>query len=712
MSEPVPTRIICPGCQAVHEVETNFCGRCGTALGASGRQTATTEQVEVVTRAESVPSGPMQTAQTEPAKIITAQVQVDPWIGRLIDGRYRVLAKLGHGGMGIVYKVEHQRMGKIAAMKVLHRELAADKEVVKRFRREAEAVSKLTHPNTVQTFDFGTTEGALYLVMEYVRGEDLGAVLRRDGPLPFKRAAPIFIQICNALGEAHELGIVHRDLKPENILVSRSKDGTDHVKVLDFGLAKINEREEAAEVTGRGAIVGTPYYMSPEQIRGEVLDHRSDIYSLGAMMYRITTGEHPFHAQTPVGVLTKHLTDEVVPPRSRRPDLAIDPRIEAIILRAMAKKREARYATIDSMREDLERAKEELHISGSARIDLGAQRTPPSGAKAVMAGAGVPGIGEPVGPTPTPVRMDRRAAEGSSTAAEPRLNRDDFEAFERSLRRRGYVRLVIVPLLLLAIAGGIFGVIRWQRQQPHDAEIEPNNDTDHATLIPLGKPVRGKIGQRLSETQSDRDYYKVKLPKRSGPQKLTVSVTAIKTMDLAVAVYDPSADKIVAEADNLGVGEPEKIPGLAVSGDTVYVAVYESKALATVTEDVTDAYELTVTAAPFGDDEEREPNDFDSDALPIGVGESKTGLLQKIDDEDRWRWDGPDGKYTISVTGLPPVVPARLRAGDSVPSAQLTQTVDLKHGEMVTVLRDDPDPKRNERVNILGTDATYTLVIK
>src|SRR5688572_10527755 len=232
---------------------------------------------------------------------------VDPLLGRLIDARYRVISRLGHGGMGVVYKVEHQRMGKIAAMKVLHRELVSDKEVVKRFRREAEAVSKLTHPNTVQTFDFGTADGAMYLVMEYVRGEDLGAILRRDGPLAFRRAAPIFIQICAALAEAHELGIVHRDLKPENILVTRTKEGSDHVKVLDFGLAKLSEREEAAEVTGRGTIIGTPYYMSPEQIRGETLDHRSDIYSLGAMMYRILTGEHPFHAQTPVGVLTKHL---------------------------------------------------------------------------------------------------------------------------------------------------------------------------------------------------------------------------------------------------------------------------------------------------------------------------------------------------------------------------------------------------------------------
>jgi serine/threonine-protein kinase len=253
--------MVCPGCQTVYEAETNYCGRCGQDL----RGLWTTKP-----HARISSPGPQGATATAPAPA----KEVDPWLNRVVDSRYRVHARLGQGGMGVVYKVEHQRMGKIAAMKVLHRDLAADREVVKRFRREAEAVSKLTHPNTVQTFDFGTFDGALYLVMEYVRGEDLGSIVRRDGALPWRRAAPILVQICGALGEAHELGIVHRDLKPENILVTRTKEGRDHVKVLDFGLAKLSEREEAAEVTGRGSIVGTPYYMSPEQIRGEALDHR------------------------------------------------------------------------------------------------------------------------------------------------------------------------------------------------------------------------------------------------------------------------------------------------------------------------------------------------------------------------------------------------------------------------------------------------------
>ena len=168
---------------------------------------------------------------------ITASNQA--WLGTIVDGRYRVLEVIGRGGMGVVYKVEHVRMGKIAAMKVLHRDLADDPDVVQRFEREAAAVSRLQHANAVQVFDFGAAQGALYLIMEYVRGQDLASIVERDGPLPFARAAPLLTQILGALTEAHELGIVHRDLKPDNVLVTRTTGGRDFAKVLDFGLAKL-----------------------------------------------------------------------------------------------------------------------------------------------------------------------------------------------------------------------------------------------------------------------------------------------------------------------------------------------------------------------------------------------------------------------------------------------------------------------------------------
>ena len=278
----------------------------------------------------------------------------DPLIGRVIDGRYRVLGKLGQGGMGSVYQVEHLAMGKIAAMKLLHPGLSEQPELLARFRREAEAVSRLSHPNTVQVFDFGHAEGLMYLVMELVRGKIFGVILRRDGPMAWDRARRILIQTCDALSEAHEAGIIHRNLKPENLLVSRARDGRDLVKVVDFGLAKLRAEDDSGQVTARGSLVGTPFYMSPEQIRADELDARSDIYSLGAVLYRMVTGEHPFAGNTPVAVLTQHLTDRLIPPSLRRPDLALDARIDPIIGKAMAKACEDRYADADEFRQALE----------------------------------------------------------------------------------------------------------------------------------------------------------------------------------------------------------------------------------------------------------------------------------------------------------------------------------------------------------------------
>src|SRR5712692_4334443 len=177
--------ITCPSCQASYEeIATRFCGRCGSDMRLSPD---------------------------------AGDGQPDQMLGRVIDSRYRILDKLGHGGTGSVYRVEHLAMGKIAAMKLLHPSLSHEGEVGRRFRREAEAVSRLSHPNTVQVFDFGTSGGLMYLVMELVRGEDLGTVLRRDGPMPFARICSIMVQVCDALSEAHEIGIVHRDIKPENL---------------------------------------------------------------------------------------------------------------------------------------------------------------------------------------------------------------------------------------------------------------------------------------------------------------------------------------------------------------------------------------------------------------------------------------------------------------------------------------------------------------
>jgi serine/threonine-protein kinase len=304
----------------------------------------------------------------------------DAWIGKVIDGRYRVQARVGTGGMGAVYRVEHVRMGKVAAMKVLHRELAKEDQIVKRFRREVEVVSRLNHPNIVQTFDFGSWEGLLYLIMEFVKGEDLGAIIKREGPLPVPRAIALGVQICSALDEAHHLGVMHRDLKPENIVCVRRRD-EEHAKVLDFGLAKLRERPGLGEITGAGNLIGTPYYMSPEQVRSEAVDHRTDIYSLGGTLYRVVTGQFPFDGNSPMGIMSKHLTDELVPPSERAPEQQIPPELDRIILRAMARNRDQRYGSAGEMRHDLEA------LLGIASGDRARSRSPTSAPRSIRSRA-------------------------------------------------------------------------------------------------------------------------------------------------------------------------------------------------------------------------------------------------------------------------------------------------------------------------------------
>ncbi|MCA9645835.1 MAG: protein kinase, partial [Myxococcales bacterium] len=248
----------CPECGAENSPASRFCNQCGSSLEHSGAP-----KREVVS----------------PEKI------ADPLLGMVIAERYRIVAPIGRGGMGVVYRVEHVRIGKLMALKLLTGELTSDSELVGRFKREALMVSKLSHPNTVQVFDFGTSDGLTYLAMEFLDGRDLGRLIEDSGCLDPVRVARLTIQICSSLAEAHGQGMIHRDLKPENIIVLQTREG-ELVKVLDFGLAKLRESSEMLEVTSRGAIVGTPYYMSPEQVRGEEVDQRSDIYSLGALMYK------------------------------------------------------------------------------------------------------------------------------------------------------------------------------------------------------------------------------------------------------------------------------------------------------------------------------------------------------------------------------------------------------------------------------------------
>ncbi len=283
----------------------------------------------------------------------------DPFIGReILSGQFRVLEKIGTGGMGSVYKASQPAMNRMVAIKILHPKLAGRKDLTSRFRREARAMSQLTHPNTAKVFMYGEAEedGSLYIVMEFLEGKNLNQTVRKEGPMPPERAIPILIQVCGALQEAHDLGIVHRDLKPENIFLSKQGGIQDFPKVLDFGLAKVTERQMqpgSVILTQEGMVFGTPEFMSPEQAQGRVLDARSDIYSLAVILYEVLTGKLPFSARTPMEYIQKHVMEPAIPLNERVPERKFPKGLEDVLGLALKKKPDERYQSAAAFGEAL-----------------------------------------------------------------------------------------------------------------------------------------------------------------------------------------------------------------------------------------------------------------------------------------------------------------------------------------------------------------------
>ena len=268
-------------------------------------------------------------------------------VGQTI-GNYLITAKLGEGGMGVVYLAEHPVIGRKVAMKAIHPELSRNPEVVSRFVTEAKAVNQIGNEHIVDIHDFGTTtDGEFYFIMEFLQGEALVDRLKHDAPMQPARALAIAAQVADALGASHQHGIIHRDLKPENIFLITKGHAPDFVKVLDFGLAKLTQGEDkVSHKTRTGSVMGTPYYMSPEQCEGKPnIDYRSDIYSLGVILFEMVTKCVPFGGEGYGEIIVKHITSPVPLPRSLNPLLPYA--VEAIILRAMAKRRNERFQSME-----------------------------------------------------------------------------------------------------------------------------------------------------------------------------------------------------------------------------------------------------------------------------------------------------------------------------------------------------------------------------
>jgi len=265
----------------------------------------------------------------------------DSLVGRVLAGKFQIEAFVGAGAMGSVYRARQLALDKVVAIKVLKPELATEAGFAARFKREAKAASSLDHPNSVLILDFGVEpDNLMYMAMEFLAGQNLSWLVSTAWPLPDDQIVSIMCQALSALARAHDVGVVHRDLKPDNIMIlgERNDDGHPVVKVCDFGIAKLITRKSGGEtraLTNLGMVLGTPEFMSPEQGRGEELDGRSDIYSLGVILFQILTGQLPFDSETPLGLVYKHAMEPLRPPIECNPNA--NPRLDGVVRRAMEK---------------------------------------------------------------------------------------------------------------------------------------------------------------------------------------------------------------------------------------------------------------------------------------------------------------------------------------------------------------------------------------
>jgi serine/threonine-protein kinase len=301
-------------------------------------------------------------AASPPAPIRGPAQPLENLIGRTLNHRYIVEDKIGEGGFGAVFRGKQIATGREVALKILHPHNVHDETIVARFRREAEACSKLRDPHTVTTYDFDETpDGILYLAMELLRGRALHHLQKADGPLGATRVLRILDQVAASLTEAHANGIVHRDMKPENVFIE-SRGGEDHVKVLDFGIAKVmSDDRQVPALTAVGQTLGTLEFMSPEQLRGQKLDGRSDIYALGMMAYEMLTGKLPFQsAKTPIDIINFHMKTEAPLPSKLADHIAIPAAVDAIIVKMVQKDRENRFADATALRVEIARAQRSM----------------------------------------------------------------------------------------------------------------------------------------------------------------------------------------------------------------------------------------------------------------------------------------------------------------------------------------------------------------
>ncbi|MEE2758203.1 MAG: serine/threonine-protein kinase [Myxococcota bacterium] len=526
----------CRVCNAQVPKNNSFCGECGARITADGGR------------------------------------DQDILVGQVVDQRYRVEQCIATGGMGAVYRAEHVGLGKVVAIKFLRGDLRHHPHLAKRLRREAMAVSKLTDQHTISVFDFGVWRGLAFLVMEYLEGNDLASVLAKRPRLPESTVVMIARQICQSLAEAHQAGVVHRDLKPENIFLVKTKTGAEVVKVLDFGLAKLVDIDgtDGRFHTQDGAILGTPYYMAPEQSKGGTVDARTDLYALGAVMFRMLSGVLPYTGRSPADIFRKQQDGELPRFADLDPAFICSPELEILVRQLMANEPKDRPASALDICHQLTGFNDPLLPSSDSSIGSTTeqnlvQSSPADGNSDTE--ASLFELGEParadsgpnwaasetgsepsndawsLGAWDVMKKNDSRAIETDFFApidSDSFSSDDDFlfgeesDAYETKLRRRRFLKVVFLfSVFCVLVAAGT-----WYRTElgtrPLTYEQEPNDSSATATRIALSTAIKGVLGFRADRTKSDQDLYRLDGPFENAI--FEVQLSGIPNMDVVVDV--------------------------------------------------------------------------------------------------------------------------------------------------------------------------------
>jgi serine/threonine protein kinase len=505
--------------------------------------------------------------------------QPDPLIGKTVDNRFKIIGVIARGGMGKVYRAEQAPLGRICALKVLSPKYEGnqDPEFHKRFFLEASIAAKLSHPNTVTVFDYGQSDEIYYIAMEFVDGKTLHRVLRQEGPFNEARTCHIARQICRSLREAHGIGVVHRDLKPGNVLLTQHGDEADNVKVLDFGLVK-DVSAEAEELTQQGLFMGSPKYMAPEQIVGADVSARTDIYSLGVMLYEMLCGKVPFDKGPGVGTLMSHVNDPPPPMERYNPNLAISEEMAATVYKCLEKDPQNRFASMDELLVALKRcggAQDDLGMTGAyASGPYPSRRPSADGSDSLPPGrrpSGIPSANDS-GPSPSLSMSGSRPAalgfSGPNTIIDPLAGSQAVAVAPPPADKKRFV--AIVGVLVLGFAGVIFTLNQSRGTSgenptptptpattpsatvatatPSDAPNKLMDRFVHIETDPSGASVAIKDGKDLCENTPCDIPFRGAEAAADKIHKLTVSKKGYKSKDIKVSPVD---DKVKVTLDAL-----------------------------------------------------------------------------------------------------------------------------------------------------------------